>query len=117
MEAITKIIFLDENREKFFGDGPYQLLKGIEKTGSVRSAALAMGMAYSKAMKLMKHAEEALGFPLTSRSAGGVSGGGSRLTPEGKEWIEKYEAYRNACIAENRRLYAEFFPQQDPAGK
>lgn len=112
MEAVTKIVFLDENREKFFGEGPYRLLRGVEQTGSLRSAAAAMGMAYSKALRILKHAEEVLGFPLTSRSVGGVSGGGSRLTDEGKEWIEKYEAYRNACVLANRRLYLEFFPEQ-----
>lgn len=112
MEAVTKIVFLDENREKFFGEGPYRLLRGVEQTGSLRSAAAAMGMAYSKAIRILKHAEEVLGFPLTSRSVGGVSGGGSRLTDEGKEWIEKYEAYRDACVLANRRLYLEFFPEQ-----
>lgn len=112
MEAVTKIVFLDENREKFFGEGPYRLLRGVEQTGSLRSAAAAMGMAYSKALRILKHAEEVLGFPLTSRSVGGVSGGGSRLTDEGKEWIEKYEAYRDACVLANRRLYLEFFSEQ-----
>ena len=112
MEAVTKIVFLDENREKFFGEGPYRLLRGVEQTGSLRSAAAAMGMAYSKALRILNHAEAALGFPLTRRSAGGVSGGGSRLTPEGKEWIEKYEAYRDACVLANRRLYLEFFSEQ-----
>lgn len=112
MEAVTKIVFLDENREKFFGEGPYRLLRGVEQTGSLRSAAAAMGMAYSKAIRILKHAEEVLGFPLTSRSVGGVSGGGSRLTDEGKEWIEKYEAYRDACVLANRRLYLEFFSEQ-----
>lgn len=112
MEAVTKIVFLDEKREKFFGEGPYRLLRGVEQTGSLRSAAAAMGMAYSKALRILNHAEAALGFPLTRRSAGGVSGGGSRLTDEGKEWIEKYEAYRDACVLANRRLYLEFFSEQ-----
>lgn len=115
MEALTRIIFVDDNREKFFGEGPYRLLLGIEKTGSLRASALAMDMAYSKAMKLLKHAEAALGFALTARTTGGTSGGGSCLTPEGKEWITRYEAYRNACVEANRRLYLEYFPQQREA--
>lgn len=112
MEAITRITFVDENREKFFGEGPYRLLMAVEETGSLLSAAKSMGMAYSKAMKLMKNAEAALGFPLTVRVTGGTSGGGSSLTPEGKEWIAKYEAYRDACVAANRKLYQDFFPDQ-----
>lgn len=112
MEAVTRILFLDDNGQKFFGEGPYRLLCAVEETGSLRSAALSMEMAYTKAMKLLKNAEAALGFPLTVRAAGGKDGGGSRLTPEGKEWLNQYEAYRDACIQANRRLYLEFFPEQ-----
>ena len=112
MKAITRVTFLDDQDQKFFGEGPCRLLRGIERTGSLRAAALSMGMAYTKALKLMKNAEAALGFALTTRAAGGKDGGGSSLTPEGKEWLEKYEAYRDACIQANRRLYLEFFPEQ-----
>ena len=110
MRAATKIIFFDDFGEKFFGEGPCRLLMEVEKTGSLRAAAFSMGMSYSKALKLLKNAEAALGFPLTMRAVGGKNGGGSILTPEGKEWIKKYEAYRDACIQANRKLYMEFFP-------
>lgn len=115
MEALTRIIFVDENGEKFFGEGPWRLLAGVERTGSLRKAAMEMGMAYSKALKLLTRAEAALGFPLTRRAVGGASGGGSCLTEEGKEWMRQYEAYRNACVEANRRLYLEFFPGQREA--
>lgn len=112
MRAATKITFYDNEGQKFFGEGPCRLLRGIEETGSLRAAALSMEMAYSKAMRLLKNAEKALGFPLTMRTTGGSGGGGSVLTPEGKEWLTRYEAYRDACIQANRQLYLEFFPQQ-----
>ena len=111
MKASTKIVFLDEHGEKFFGEGPARLLRGIEEQGSMRAAALSMNMAYTKALKLMKNAEAALGFPLTTRITGGKDGGGSHLTPEGKEWLTRYETYRDACIQANRKLYLEFFPE------
>lgn len=111
MNTVTKITFLDHKGEKFFGEGPARLLQGIEETGSVRAAAMAMDMAYSKALRIMKHAESVLGFPLTARSAGGKAGGGSRLTPEGKAWLEKYEAYRSACVAANLEMLRKFFPR------
>lgn len=112
IKAVTKITFLNDNGEKFFGEGPARLLQGVEKTGSLRAAAMEMGMAYTKALKLIKNAEEALGFPLIIRMTGGKDGGGSRLTGEGKEWLERYEQYRDACIQSNSRLYLEFFPEQ-----
>ncbi len=111
MKAVTKIIFTDDNGIKFFGEGPFRLLCSVERTGSLRAAAMEMGMAYSKASKLLKQAETNLGFPLTTRSAGGKDGGGSVLTPEGKRWLGQYEAYRDACVKVNQSLYRQFFPR------
>ena len=112
MKAVTKIIFLNSEGDKFFGEGPAWLLRGVEETGSLRAAALSMNMAYTKALKLIKNAESALGFALIHSTAGGRDGGGSRLTHQGKEWLARYEAYRDACTRANSRLYLEFFPEQ-----
>lgn len=109
MRAITRIVFLDDEGEKFFGEGPCRLLHAIEETGSLNAAAQSMGMAYTKALKLINNAEKALGFKLTVRAVGGKSGGGSKLTEEGREWMERYEVYRDACLRENSRLYNEYF--------
>ena len=73
MKAVTKITFYDEQDEKFFGEGPCRLLHAIEAEGSLRAAASSMGLAYSKALRMIKNAEHALGFPLTSRTAAGKS--------------------------------------------
>lgn len=111
MKAVTKIVFTDDNGTKFFGEGPFRLLCCVEKTGSLRAAAMEMEMAYSKASKILKQAEANLGFSLTSRSAGGKDGGGSVLTPEGKQWLSRYKAYRDACIRANQVLYRQHFPR------
>ena len=68
MRAATKITFFDEHGEKFFGEGPCLLLHAIEETGSLRAASISMGLAYTKALRMIRHAEEALGFSLTTRS-------------------------------------------------
>lgn len=112
MKAATRILLTDDNGEKFFGEGPYRLLMLVEETCSLRQAAQRMDMSYSKAIRILNRAEQELGFALTERTIGGASGGGSRLTVRGKEWCERYAAYRDACVAANRRLYLEFFPEQ-----
>lgn len=109
MTPDIKVYLLDDQGERAFGEGPYRLLMGVEETGSLRRAAQEMGMAYTKAMKLIHQAEKAVGFPLTCRTAGGKSGGGSRLTPRGKELLRRYEAYREACHQANCRIYQEIF--------
>ena len=109
MKAVTKIIFFDDAGEKFFGEGPCRILHAVDTEGSLHAAATSMGMAYSKAHRIIQNAEKALGFPLTIKIVGGKAGGGSRLTQEGREWLQKYEEYRDACVRENNRLYQEFF--------
>lgn len=111
MKAAVRITFLDDNQEKFFGEGPCRLLHAVEETGSLRAAAQSMDMAYSKAMKMLKTAEGALGFSLIHRTTGGKSGGGSTLTEAGRNWLAKYEAYRDDCLAESRRLFRKHFPK------
>ena len=111
MRPTTRIVLRDESGEKFFGEGPCRLLKGVDRTGSLRSAAKEMKMAYTKALLLVNRAEAVLGFPLTERTIGGRGGGGSRLTAQAKEFIEKYERYRDACYEANAQLYRRFFPE------
>lgn len=109
MKALTRIIFVDDNNEKFFGEGPYRLLRGIEKMGSLRATAMDMGMSYTKALKLINNAEKELGIKFLTRVKGGKSGGGSILTDEGKQWLNKYEMFKEACMKENERLYHEYY--------
>lgn len=75
-----------------FGDGPARLLSGVEHAGSLRKAALELGMSYNKAWRILHAAEERLGFALLDRSVGGSLGGGSRLTLEARDLVSRYEA-------------------------
>ena len=109
MTPLTKVYLLDEQGQRFFGDGPCRLLKLVEETGSLRKAAEEMGMAYTKAMRLLKQAESAVGKPLTERVIGGAKGGGSCLTETGKELVKRYEEYKDRCLRANRELYLEIF--------
>ena len=109
MKSDIRVFLCDDDNLRFFGEGPCRLLHLIEETGSLRAAALSMGMAYTKALHLMKRAEKNLGFSLTARTIGGKGGGGSVLTPEAKEFLHDYETYRNACIQSSRELYSQIF--------
>lgn len=54
--------------EKCFGPGIAALLHRVQELHSLRAAAMSMGMAYSKAWTITKHAERQLGFPLLHSS-------------------------------------------------
>lgn len=110
MKAMIRVMLCDDTGERFFGEGPCRLLHLIEETGSLRAAALAMGLSYSKALRIVKRAEKVLGFALTCKTIGGRGGGGSTLTEEARDFLERYEAYRDACVQTDRELYPTFFP-------
>jgi len=109
MRVITKITLLNDENEKFFGEGPLRLLRLIGECGSLRAAASVMDMSYSKAFSIVKNTEKTLGFPITIRKIGGRCGGGSMLTGEAEEWLNRYEEYRNTCIRHNEQLFIHSF--------
>lgn len=113
MRVVSRLFLIDDQENKFFGEGPARLLKQVEKTGSLHAAAYELGMAYSKATKLLKNAEKSLGFPLTVRKIGGKSGGGSILTDEAKDFLKRYETYRDECIRQNERLFDKYFGERE----
>lgn len=104
-------IWLDHNG-KAFGDGPYELLERVEKTNSLHEAAHQMGMSYSKAWKLIQTMEKRLGFTLLDRKTGGVSGGGSGVTPSARELMSRYERFRRDADRVMEKLYWRHFNNQ-----
>lgn len=112
MQPNIRVMLFDEDGERFFGEGPCRLLHAIEQTGSLRAAAQSMQMAYTKALGLVRHAEQVLVFALTERKIGGKGGGGSVLTDEAKEFLYRYEQYRDACKQAGKQLYPQFFPDE-----
>lgn len=115
MKIRLGLSFYTDQGARFFGEGPYRLLRGVEELGSLRASTQRMDMAYTKAFNLIKNAEAALGFPLIQRTIGGKGGGGSVLTPQAKELLTRYESYRDACGDMAERLYDQYFSTFPPA--
>jgi molybdate transport system regulatory protein len=105
---ISYKIWLDHHG-KAFGDGPYELLRRVEKTKSLHQAAGQMGMAYSKAWRLIRTLEQRLGFPLLERKVGGPSGGGSRITPKARELMKLYGRFRKEVEEAMEKIYRRHF--------
>ena len=97
--------------DKSFGPGPMRLLEGVERTGSLQQAAAEMGMAYSKAWRILKSIEEDWGFPLLVRQTGGAKGGGSTLTPEGKDLLDRYRAMLARVEQAAQEAFEDCFPE------
>ena len=72
---------------KCFGPGVAELLRHVREAHSLRGAAMTMGMAYSKAWRIVNEAEGQLGCKLIERDGAR----GSTLTPAGERAIAVYE--------------------------
>nr|WP_243172940.1 LysR family transcriptional regulator [Blautia pseudococcoides] len=64
-----------DDGQKIFGKGIAQLLRLIDTEGSMNAAVKRMGIAYSKAWKILRNAETQLGFELVAKQTGGRNGG------------------------------------------
>ena len=109
LRPVLKIQLYGE--EKCFGPGIAELLRQVERHSSLRQAAQAMDMAYSKAWTMVRRCEGALGFQLLSYTTGGRHGGGAALTQEAKDLLVRYNAYCDALQKEAARLFDAHFPK------
>ncbi len=101
-----------ETDDKAFGIGTYELLKFIEKTGSLSQGAADMRLSYRKAWNIIHKAEAKLGLQLLERTVGGAAGGGSKLTPEAKEFMKRYEMFHADAKQSLKSLFEKYFGQE-----
>ena len=78
------------------GPGKIDLLESIQRTGSLRQAAQALGMSYRRAWLLLDGLNRSFTEPASTASIGGQGGGGVTLTPFGLEIIRSYRAAAQA---------------------
>ena len=71
-----------------------KILELVEESSSLSKACVQMNIAYSNAWKMVKIAENQLGFPLLASMVGGHGGGGSSLTEQGKAFLDLYRQFR-----------------------
>jgi len=84
------------------GHGRIELLERIHQSGSIRQAAIGMGMSYRAAWGAVQTMEKRLGRSLVDRATGGKGGGGATLSEAGQRLVD---AYRN-LEAEHARQVA-----------
>ena len=100
-------IWLEKENQKVFGDGPWDILKRIEQTGSIRKAAAEINMSYSQAWRLIRMIETNLGCAVLEKKAGGSGGGHSTLTPKAAKLTAAYSSFRSATENSLDQLYQQ----------
>ena len=74
-----------------FGPGKAALLGALQKTGSIKAAAIDLGMSYPRALKLIEQMNQSFTAPLITTQHGGAEGGGAQVTDMGQSILELYE--------------------------
>jgi molybdate transport system regulatory protein len=92
-----------------FGKEAVELLRRIEEAGSLKGAVAGMKTCFVTASRMVRDMERRLGFPLLERKIGGASRGGSRLTPEARDLMKRYEALSQDAEAVIHKIYAKHF--------
>jgi molybdate transport system regulatory protein len=92
-----------------FGDGRAELLRLVEREGSLQRAVGRLGMSYRSAWGYLRELERAAGFKLLERPPGGGPAAGMRLTAEGRAFLRRYERFRGALDRAVPRLFGKSF--------
>lgn len=83
-------VWLEEKGKYIIGEKEARILEGIQRYGSIMSAAKAAGVTYAHAWNLIEGLSQRTGAPIISARRGGESGGGAVLTKAGEELLSKY---------------------------
>ena len=89
MDFAAKLV-LFEGELGFFGPGVKDLFLCIDSERSVKAACEKMGLSYSKAWKMIRNVEKAIGKPAVTRVQGGHDGGSASLTEAGRDLLDRY---------------------------
>ena len=90
LKPVIRLAVMSESSDSNsqFGRGVANLCIGVRELGSLNAAAKSMKMAYSKAWRIIKETEAALGIMLLNRDGAH----GSTLTDEGNKLLDAYMA-------------------------
>ena len=87
------------------GPGKADVLQWVEQTGSIAQAGRHLGMSYQKVWSQVRAMNQHCIEPLVETQRGGTAGGGTILTPTGKQVLNVYRAIeRDAQRAVAKRL-------------
>ena len=85
-----------EKEEPFFSARLKLLLYLIEDTNNMRIACNRSGVSHSKAWDMINRLERCLGYSVVERQRGGKSGGSTRLTSQGADFLTAYQDFEQA---------------------
>ncbi|ACM92289.1 molybdenum-pterin-binding protein [Nautilia profundicola AmH] len=84
--------WIEKDGKSFLGKGRIELLKKIDKYGSISRAAKEMKMSYKAAWDAVDIINKLAKDQVVEKMSGGKGGGGTRVTEYGKKLIDLFES-------------------------
>ena len=109
VEIKVKIWIEDNKQNLIFGSGKTEILKEIEKTGSISDASKNLNMNYKKTWSHIKILEEFIEDSLVITKKGRAVDSGSQLTSKAKDLIELYEILEKDIKEYSKKRFNELF--------
>ena len=100
------------------GPGKIRLLEAIDTAGSISAAGRDLRMSYRKAWLLVEELNALFEHPVVTTQMGGTRGGGSSLTPFGRDLVSRYRGLEAEvrCLADLRLGPIQAALVQPPVG-
>ena len=97
----------ESHEEASFGRGVADLLHGVQNYHSLNQAAKDMEMAYSKAWRVIRQAEDALGIELLYR----MGKNGSALTSDAEKFLQVYEEAQSEASKAAYKVFEKYYKE------
>ena len=108
MEIKAKF-WIENKGEVVLGSGKAALLGAVHEDGSIQRAAEEFGMSYRHAWGIIKKMEQRAGFTLVKVQVGGGKGKGAKLTPRGRDFLEKFALLEESLERITMEKFREIF--------
>ena len=87
-------VWLECGDDYVFGHGISEILEAVDRTGSIKDAAAAVGKSYRHVWSRIREAESAFGRPLIVARVGGAGTRRSFLTDEARALVADFNSLR-----------------------
>ncbi|MCG8564885.1 MAG: LysR family transcriptional regulator [Desulfobacterales bacterium] len=93
------------------GKGRMEILKSIDRTGSINKTSKELGMSYKSVWSKIKSTETNYGQPVVHAT----KTEGTRLTRAGRRLLDQYKSLNQRCIESDDRHFEAIFTPEKPA--
>ena len=91
MWRIRSKVWLELDGKPIIGEGRWNILHAIEKSGSIVGASRVTGISYRRIWGAIQDMEQAVGHPIVLTQRGGSKGGGTELTFVARDLMERFQ--------------------------